>query len=122
MNLAMNLAMIPAMNVLLTAADLNDLDRIATTALRLLWRSSWQASVLAAVVLLVQFALRQRIAARWRYALWGIVLLRLMIPVTPSSPWSLFNVAPQGTERNPQLPPGAMRLTIQRTLSSPLAA
>src|SRR5439155_4831494 len=74
----------------LTAADL---DHFTATAMRLLWRSSWQASVLTGIVLLVQVALRQRLSARWRHALWGIVLLRLLVPVTPPTRWSLFNVA-----------------------------
>src|SRR6266542_6564040 len=71
-----------------------EIDRAAAAVLDVLWRCSWQASVLAAVVLIVQFALRKRLSARWRHALWGIVLLRLLIPVTPPSHWSLFNVAP----------------------------
>src|SRR5439155_23873378 len=75
----------------LTAADL---DHFTATAMRLLWRSSWQASVLTGIVLLVQVALRHRLSARWRHALWGIVLLRLLVPVTPPTRWSLFNVAP----------------------------
>src|SRR5216110_621519 len=71
-----------------------DLDRAAGVVLDVLWRSSWQAAVLAVLVLVVQFALRTRLTARWRHALWAIVLLRLLIPVTPPSHWSLFNVAP----------------------------
>src|SRR5438445_11208743 len=83
------------MNALLTAPmNVAELDRTAGIVLDVLWRSSWQASVLAVVVLAVQFALRKHLSARWRHALWGIVLLRLLIPVTPPSPWSLFNVAP----------------------------
>jgi beta-lactamase regulating signal transducer with metallopeptidase domain len=95
-----------------------DLDRNAGVVLDVLWRSSWQASVLAGVVLLVQFALRERIAARWRHALWAIVLLRLLIPVTPPSPWSLFNVAPHALPA-PPVPAGIV--TITHSLGPPLA-
>jgi bla regulator protein BlaR1 len=71
------------------------LDRLAHTVLPILWRSSWQAAVLAGAVLMIQFALGKRLAPRWRHAMWWIVLLRLLIPVTPPSPFSLFNVAPE---------------------------
>ena len=91
-----------------------DLDRVAGAVLDVLWRSSWQASVLAVVVLLVQFMLRRHLSARWRHALWGIVLLRLIIPVTPPSPWSLFNVAPQPAPRSGIL-------IVTNTVQSPLA-
>src|SRR6266542_1902337 len=51
-----------------------EIDHAAAAVLDVLWRCSWQASVLAAVVLLVQFALRERLSARWRHALWVIGL------------------------------------------------
>lgn len=60
-----------------------------------LWRSSWQAAVLAMLVLAAQWILRSRLSARWRYNLWLLVLLRLVVPVTPASPWSVFNLAPR---------------------------
>ena len=58
------------------------------------WRASWQASVLAALVLAVQLILGNRIAARWRHAMWLLVFVRLALPVLPSSPLSVFNLAP----------------------------
>jgi len=56
-----------------------------------LWRASWQASVLVGLVLLVQAIFRNKLAARWRSALWWLVLIRLVMPVVPQTPWSLFN-------------------------------
>src|SRR2546430_2348657 len=103
------------MNAPMTAADL---DRVAGIVLDVLWRCSWQASVLAVVVLGVQFALHKHLSARWRHALWGIVLLRLLIPVTPPSPWSLFNVAPHA--RGPQFSLAAITGTIAHTPQHPL--
>jgi beta-lactamase regulating signal transducer with metallopeptidase domain len=97
-----------------------ELERSAGVVLDVLWRCSWQASVLAAVVLALQFALRKRLSARWRHALWAIVLLRLMIPVTPPSQWSLFNVAPL-SPRAAQLSP-ATTLTIIAHPAPPLAS
>ena len=54
------------------------------------WRASWQASVLAALVLAVQLMLGNRLPARWRHAMWMLVLRRLALPVVPSSPMSVF--------------------------------
>jgi bla regulator protein BlaR1 len=54
--------------------------------------TSWQVSILIALVLLVQFVFRKRLTAHWRYALWFLVVARLMLPSLPQSPFSLFNV------------------------------
>ena len=58
------------------------------------WRASWQASVLAVLVVAVQLVFGNRISARWRHAMWMLVLVRLALPVVPSSPVSVFNLAP----------------------------
>jgi beta-lactamase regulating signal transducer with metallopeptidase domain len=57
-----------------------------------LWRASWQAAVVALLVVLVLRSLGERIAPRWRYLLWSIVVIRLLCVATPSSPWSAFNL------------------------------
>lgn len=52
------------------------------------------SSVLILAVLAVRAAFRGRISARLRYALWGAVLLRLMIPVTlPAADFSVLTAA-----------------------------
>jgi len=56
--------------------------------------ASWQASILAALVLLLQWALGARLNPRWRYALWLLVLVRLVLPALPESALSLFQFAP----------------------------
>ncbi len=59
-------------------------------------KASGQAAILIVLVLTVQWVARERLAARWRYALWLLVAARLALPATPASPWSLFNwVQPQ---------------------------
>src|SRR5438093_12685323 len=75
--------------------DIAELDRLAHSLMPMLWRSSWQAAVLAGAVLIVQFTLGKRLSARWRHAMWWVVLLRLLVLTTPPSPFSLFNVAPE---------------------------
>jgi beta-lactamase regulating signal transducer with metallopeptidase domain/5-hydroxyisourate hydrolase-like protein (transthyretin family) len=57
------------------------------------WRASWQASALAVVIGLVLWALGERLSPRWRYLFWSVVVVRLLLVVTPVSPWSLFNLA-----------------------------
>ncbi|EPY11505.1 M56 family metallopeptidase [Paenibacillus alvei] len=60
--------------------------------------STLMASAVAVLVLSVQHLFRRRIHARLRHALWLIVLLRLMLPVLPQSPVSLFNAVPTFTD------------------------
>lgn len=57
-----------------------------------LLRTSWQASVLVGLVLLTQRLFRKKLSPGWRYALWMLVLARLVMPVSPQSPASLFNL------------------------------
>lgn len=56
------------------------------------WTTSWQASVLVLMVWAMQQIGRGRLAPRWQYALWMLVVARLLMPWTPASPWSVFNV------------------------------
>jgi bla regulator protein BlaR1 len=46
---------------------------------------SAQAGLLVLMVLLVQRVFRRRLASRWRFALWWVVLIRLVLPVGPES-------------------------------------
>ena len=57
-----------------------------------LWNASLHAVPLVALVLLAQRACGKRLTARWREALWWFVLVRLLLPVTPASPFSLSNL------------------------------
>jgi beta-lactamase regulating signal transducer with metallopeptidase domain len=75
-----------------------------------LLEASWQASILAALVVLLQFALRGRLNPRWRHALWLLVIARLILPVLPESALSLFQFAPH------PLP------VITRTVTEPIFA
>ncbi len=60
------------------------------TLLRVLWQMSWQAGVIALVVLLIQQTLGRFISHRWRHALWTLVLLRLLMPALPHSRFGLL--------------------------------
>src|SRR4029077_10289768 len=35
-----------------------------------------------------------QLRARWRYALWLILIWRLVVPIAPSSTWGVFNLVP----------------------------
>jgi hypothetical protein len=56
--------------------------------------ASWQAALLGLLVFGASWVLRGRLAARWRFGLWLIVLGRLALPVTPAAPWSVFRLVP----------------------------
>ena len=49
------------------------------------WQASWQASLLVVLVLVIQRLFRARLSGGWRYALWLLVLARLMTPAAPES-------------------------------------
>src|SRR5262245_18504500 len=63
-----------------------------------IWRASWQAVALALVVVLLVSCLGQRLPPRWRFLLWGIVVVRLLVVATPGSPWSAFNLVRWSSE------------------------
>lgn len=70
------------------------LNDFATQTVLHVFEASWQAAVLAAVVVLLCLLLHDRLSARWRCALWLVVVARLLLLVTPASPVSLFNLVP----------------------------
>ncbi|KOP66716.1 peptidase M56 [Bacillus sp. FJAT-18019] len=55
-------------------------------------RGSFMASILIVLVLILQFLLRNKIEARWKYWLWLPVAIRLLLPWAPESSLSLYNV------------------------------
>ncbi len=66
-------------------------------------RISAQAGVLVLLVMLVQWLFRRKLTARWRCALWTLVFIRLLVPFSPDSRLSIFNLLPawQVEEANP---------------------
>ncbi len=59
-----------------------------------LLQASWQAAMLAVVILLAQRLLRRWLTPTWRHALWLILVARLLLPLALVSAWSLFNLTP----------------------------
>lgn len=60
-----------------------------------LLKTSFQASLLISLILLLQIFLRSRLPVRWRYSLWLVLLIRLALPWAPQSSVSLFNLLPR---------------------------
>lgn len=56
-------------------------------------QASWQAAVLVMLVLCAQWVFRNRLSPAWRYGLWMLVVVRLLVPVSPQSAVSIFNLA-----------------------------
>lgn len=56
------------------------------------WRASWETSILCLVIWAIQASLRRRLSAQWSCALWWLVILRLLLPVSIPTPWSAFNL------------------------------
>ena len=62
-----------------------------------IWRASWQAALLALIVVVLVRVCGDRLTAQWRFLLWGVVLARLLLVATPGSDWSVFNLASWNT-------------------------
>src|SRR5258708_9444410 len=53
-----------------------------------------KGSVAILLIASAQRLIGRGVAARWRHAVWLVVLLRLVVPIVPSSSWSIFNLLP----------------------------
>jgi beta-lactamase regulating signal transducer with metallopeptidase domain/outer membrane lipoprotein-sorting protein len=58
-----------------------------------LLQTTWQAAVIAVIILLAQFLLRNRLSPAWRHGLWFLLVARLLMPMTPRSAVSVYNLA-----------------------------
>lgn len=75
-----------------------------------LFEVTLKGSVVIALVAVATSLFGNRLSARWRHALWLIVLVRLAVPIAPSSTWSIFNLVP-----SPRIAPvtaGAVTLRV----------
>ncbi len=57
-------------------------------------RNSLQGTVLIALILLLQFVLRDLLKPRWRHALWLVLVVRLLLPAAPQSALSIYSLLP----------------------------
>jgi beta-lactamase regulating signal transducer with metallopeptidase domain/flagellar motor protein MotB len=56
------------------------------------WRTTLEASVLIALVILLQWLFARRLRPNFQYALWMLVLFRLSLPAAPASGLSILNL------------------------------
>jgi hypothetical protein len=59
---------------------------------------SFQAAIVVAAILVIRRLAGGRLSAQWRHALWFVLLLRLLLPWTPQSAVSLYQVVPNPVE------------------------
>lgn len=85
-----------------------------------LFDATLKGSVLILAVALIQWLIGARVDARWRHLLWIVVLVRLLVPFSPSSSLSLFNAMPSRERasvlRMPIEPPLAAAIPGTRTM------
>lgn len=65
--------------------------QILTSFANWLFQTSLKASILAGFILLIQFIFRKKLSPQWRYALWLLLLVRLVLPFEIESRLSVFN-------------------------------
>ncbi|HYM60523.1 MAG TPA: M56 family metallopeptidase [Thermoanaerobaculia bacterium] len=58
------------------------------------FQATAKGSVAILLIAVAERLIGRRLRARWRYALWLVIVLRLVVPVAPSSTWSVFNLVP----------------------------
>ncbi len=87
-----------------------------------LLQTSWQAAVLALLILLAQFLMRNRLSPGWRHGLWLLLLIRLLMPMMPSSAVSIFNLTKAPRPRATTPTPAPLSPSIVSHLSFPTAA
>ncbi|MCH5584063.1 M56 family metallopeptidase [Shimazuella sp. AN120528] len=54
--------------------------------------TSIMAFVLVGLILLVKGIMKERLKAKWQYVIWFVLLFRLILPWTPETSFSLFNL------------------------------
>lgn len=69
-------------------------------------RTSWQASVLVCLILLVQKVLGRWIGVRGCHCLWLLLLIRLVLPWAPPSGLSVHNLVPIPLQRSAEIRSG----------------
>jgi beta-lactamase regulating signal transducer with metallopeptidase domain len=80
-------------------------------------RISWQAGVLAALVLLAQLVFRKKLSPGWRYGLWLLLIARLLMPGSPQSTVSIFNVWMLTPPAQPAIEVPARPVAVAPTIS-----
>lgn len=87
-------------------------------------RSSASAAIVAVLVMAVQVAFARWITPAWRYRMWGLVLLRLLLPALVASPISLWNLGLPASAKTLSARWGRERISVappRQPLVAPMA-
>jgi beta-lactamase regulating signal transducer with metallopeptidase domain/thiol-disulfide isomerase/thioredoxin/protocatechuate 3,4-dioxygenase beta subunit len=87
--------------------NMNTLTERGSDFFEWLLQTSWQAAVLAALILFTRRLFRKRLSPAWRYSLWFLLVARLLLPASPEAAFSVFNLAKLAnrSQRGDQAPP-----------------
>ncbi|MDP5276409.1 M56 family metallopeptidase [Chengkuizengella axinellae] len=61
---------------------------------------SFMGSVVIGIILFTKFIFKDKLNARWHYYIWLILIIRLIIPYTPESSLSIYNILPQQQQQS----------------------
>ena len=87
-----------------------------------LLRSTLQASIIICLILLIQIIFRNKLGIRWHHALWLILLIRMVLPWTPQSRFSIFNLVSR-SDNFYHINSGVMELPNKPTkISNPMSS
>ncbi|UHA72139.1 M56 family metallopeptidase [Paenibacillus sp. 481] len=70
--------------------------------------TSFMASVMVVLILVVKYVMQERLPVKWQYMLWFVVLIRLLLPWAPESSFSLYNVFSFTTQIHQQSTPSVL--------------
>ena len=79
------------------------------------WEATWRASMLIGLVLAIRVLVGRWLSPKWTYALWLLVVVRLLLPFGPASSMSLFNLFPHKTAESMPFPSGAVPAALPDT-------
>jgi bla regulator protein blaR1 len=65
--------------------------------------NSLKASVLVIIILSIKLLFKDKISAKIQYLLWLVVVIRLILPWTPESPYSIYNLFQNENNKLPKI-------------------
>lgn len=71
---------------------MEDLNQIGTHLIKWLSSSSIEAVVLVCLIMLIHLTAGRKLPGRWRYAIWILLMIRLVTPWAPASSVSVYNL------------------------------
>jgi beta-lactamase regulating signal transducer with metallopeptidase domain len=66
------------------------MNSICDELLDLLWQTTWQSTIVLLMILLMRGLFGRWIGSRWKHSLWGLLLVRLLLPVLPQNRFSVY--------------------------------